>query len=72
METHWSFAIVNNRLAEIFFRYNKAKRIKKFFAHCYVNKSEYTAKKEQKMIQKDIKDNRYRYYKGKYIHTQLG
>ena len=46
----WCFAMVNGWLAEIHFS-------KKYgiFGHCYVKRKEYTTKKEQKMIEADVK-----------------
>lgn len=48
----WCFAIINNRLAEIYFENNK-KGIK-FLGHCYVKESEYELRKEKEWIKKDI------------------
>ena len=50
----WCFAIVNNRLAEIFFDEDKSDR-KKISGHCYVKKEEYKSKQEQKWIEQDTK-----------------
>jgi len=62
----WCFAIVNGRLAEIYFD-------KKYgiYGHCYVKKREYT-KRERKMIDSDIKKYRFIYRKGYYINKKLG
>ncbi len=60
----WCFAIINNRLAEIYFEKNK-KEVK-FFGHCYVNESEYTLKEEKKWIKKDIAKVQLVYRNGKY------
>lgn len=56
----WSFAIVNGRLGEIHF-------VKNFgiWAHCYVKRSEFS-KREQKMIDSDIKKCVFSYRKGYY------
>ena len=48
---NWSFAIINNRLAEIYF--NKTKRGVRFLGHCYVKKSEFKTKAEQRWIEED-------------------
>lgn len=56
----WCFAIVNNRLAEIHF-----KKGSYIWAHCYVDRSKFS-KKEQKMIDKDIKKCVFSYRKGFY------
>lgn len=47
----WCFALINGRLAEIYF--NETKRGIKFLGHCYVNRSEYVKKREQKWIEVD-------------------
>lgn len=48
----WCFALVNGRLAEVFFD-NEKKSEPKIFGHCYVRKEEYKTKREQKMIEND-------------------
>ncbi|MEK7164439.1 MAG: hypothetical protein AAB779_00670 [Patescibacteria group bacterium] len=60
---NWSFAIVNNRLAEIFFD----EKTKKIFAHCYVDRKNYKTKQEQKTITEDIKKVRITWRNKKYI-----
>lgn len=50
---NWSFAIVNGRLAEIFFDEKKKKGARRIRTHCYVKKSEYKTKREQKWIRED-------------------
>ena len=57
----WCFAIVNNRLAEIHF----AKGLG-IWAHAFVKRSEFHTKKEQKMIDEDIKKCIFSYQKGFY------
>ena len=52
-ENAWSFAIVNNRLAEIHFETGKG--LLGVWGHCCVKRSEYKTKIEQKMIESDIK-----------------
>ncbi len=47
----WCFAIVNNRLAEIYF--DKTKKGPKIWGHCYVKRSDYKSRKEQYMIKED-------------------
>lgn len=60
----WSFAIINGRLAEIFF---ERKRGKLFIdAHCYVNAEEYKTQKEKAWIKRDTQKNRFTYRKGRY------
>ena len=61
---NWCFAIVNGRLAEIFFE-KKGNNID-FLGHCYVKKEEYKAEKEQRMITEDTKKFRLTYRKGDY------
>ena len=55
----WSFAFINNRLAEIFFDNIKGNLV--IHGHCYVKKSEYKTKKEQKYIQEDTKKYKFSY-----------
>jgi len=56
----WSFAIVNGRLVEIYFEKGIG-----FWAHCYVKRNEYS-KREQRMIDVDIKKFIFSYRKGFY------
>jgi len=58
----WCFAIVNGRLAEIFFDKKKKNGI---WGHCYVKREKYS-KAEQKMIDSDIKKCKFTYRKGNY------
>lgn len=62
----WCFALINGRLAEIYF--NKTKKGVKFLGHCYVEMSEYKTKREQKWIEMDTIKHRFVYrnkeYKG--------
>ena len=60
----WSFAKINRRLAEIYYEKKKGKL--KFLGHCYVKKSEFKTKKEQKWIEEDIKKFRFFYRDGLY------
>ena len=60
---NWSFAIINNRLAEIYFEKSKNSKI---FAHCYVKANEYKTKQEKKYIAEDTEHVRMSYRKGKY------
>lgn len=61
----WCFAIVNRRLAEIFFEKHKNGR-KPITGHCYVRKEEYKTKQEQKWIARDTSRVRLAYRKGMY------
>lgn len=65
----WSFSIINNKLAEVFFEKKRGKV--KFLGHCYVKKSEYETKKEQEWIKKDSKKVRLAYRAGKYTKLNL-
>ncbi|MBU0476426.1 hypothetical protein KKB68_00195 [Patescibacteria group bacterium] len=56
----WCFAMINGRLAEIYF--DKKQGI---YGHCYVQRKEYT-KKEKKMIDSDILKYQFVYRKGCY------
>ena len=60
----WCFAILNGRLAEIHFK--KTIRGPRIFGHCYVKKSEYKSKKEQRMIKEDTAKVNLVYRNGKY------
>lgn len=53
---HWSFAIINGKLAEIHFDKMKDGSIK-LYGHCYVKASEYKTKQEKKYIEEDTKKN---------------
>lgn len=62
----WCFAIVNGRLAEIFFD-------KKYgiHGHCYVKREEYS-KRERKMIDSDTRENHFIFRKHYYIDKKRG
>ena len=61
----WCFAIVNNKLAEIFFdKTSKGKA--KIRGFCYVKKNEYKNKKERKWIKEDTAKVQLMWRKGKY------
>jgi len=62
----WCFAIVNGRLTEIYFK-------KKYgiYAHCYVKREEFN-KREQRMIDSDVKRCQFIYAKGCYIDKMRG
>lgn len=66
----WSFAIVNGKLAEIYFEKVKGKLV--FNGHCYVKKSEYKTKKEQKYIDEDTKKYVFSFKNGKYKDRNTG
>ncbi len=49
----WCFALINGKLAEIFF--SKKRNTIYMTGHCYVKRGGYKTKREQKMIDSDIK-----------------
>jgi len=65
---HWSFALINNRLAEIYFE--KKKGIVKYMGHAIVKKSEYKTKQEKEWIAKDTARMRLTYKNGKYTSRE--
>lgn len=64
----WSFATVSGRLAEVFF--DKVPAGPVIWAHCYIQRAEYT-KREQKMIDDDLRKNRLT-YRNKMYYDQVG
>ena len=60
----WCFAIVNNKLAEIYF--DKNKNGLKINGYCYVKKSEYRTKQECLWIKEDTAKFKFIYRMGKY------
>ena len=66
---NWCFAIINSKLAEIYFE--RTKEEPKFFGHCYVKKEEFKTKKEQVMIKADISNNHLVYRNGEYKRVNL-
>ncbi len=60
----WCFALVNNRLAEIFFKEGKKKA--EIFGHCYVQEKEYKTKREKNWIKKDTALFKFVYRSRKY------
>jgi len=65
----WCFAIVNNKLAEIYFEKKKGKP--KIIGHCYIKKEDYKTKQEQKWIREDTAKYRFIYRKGKYKKVKI-
>ncbi len=61
----WCFGKVNNRLAEVYFDDDKPLK-SRVFGHFYVKQENYKTKKEQKMIEKDLKKVRIVYRNKKY------
>ena len=58
----WCFALINNKLAEIFLDDEK----KGINGYCYVDRNRYKTKKEQKWIETDTKIHQYSYRKNIY------
>ena len=65
---NWSFAIVNGRLAEVFFDKKKDSR-KHVFAHAYVRQNDYK-KEGRKWIAEDTKRARFSYRNKQYKLVQ--
>ena len=61
---NWCFAILNNKLAEIYFEPGKEKP--KILGHVFVKKEEYRTKTEKCYIAEDILKFRLTYKNGKY------
>ncbi len=61
----WCFAIINGRLAEIFFEPRKIGE-PKILGHAYVKREEYKTKKEQTYIREDTAKFRLSYRNGLY------
>ena len=53
----WCFAILNNRLAEIYFEEGKNNKLH-IWGHCYVQEEEYITRKEQAWIKEDTESLR--------------
>ena len=66
---NWSFAIVNGRLAEVFFD-KKKDSLKNIFAHAYVRENDYRTKEERKWIAEDTKRARFSYRNQQYKLVQ--
>ena len=64
---NWCFALVNKRLAEIYFNTTRNGK-RKINGHCYIRKSEFKTKREQKWIRTDTERVRLVYRKGKYYN----
>jgi hypothetical protein len=61
---NWCFAIVNNKLAEVYYEREKEKI--KFIGHAYVEEAKYKTKKERRYIKEDIARFMFVYRKGEY------
>ena len=62
----WCFAIMNGRLAEIYFQKKHG-----IYGYCYIDREKYS-KKEQKMINTDIRHYKFTYRKGFYFDKLNG
>lgn len=62
----WCFAMINGRLAELFFDREDDEKEPKILGHCYVSASEYKTRREQLMIGKDTKRYQFSYRNKKY------
>ena len=63
---NWQFALINGRLAELFFEKEKGKV--RMLGHAYVKRSEYKTKREQRMIDADLKKMQFRYRKKEHTY----
>lgn len=61
---YWCFALINKRLAEIFFEEKNGEISME--GHCYVKASEYTTKTEKRQIKQDTVKHRFTYQNGRY------
>lgn len=61
----WCFAIVNNRLAEIYFDMKKTSE-PKIMGHCYVKKEDFKTKEERDAIKEDTAKYRFVYRNREY------
>ena len=62
----WQFALVNGRLAEVFFRNGKVE------GHCYVEAKEYKTRKEKRWIAEDTRSLQLTYGKRGYLDKLTG
>ena len=64
----WCFALINGKLAEIFFD-KKGKKIL-FEGHCFVEEEEYKTKQEKSWIKKDTSKYQFKYKSGEYTEIK--
>ena len=62
---YWCFAIVNGKLAEIYFDKKKNDQ-PKIWGHCCVKRKDYKTKQEQKWVDEDAKQGKVIYKNKKY------
>ncbi len=68
---NWCFALINGKLAELFFQ--KRGRGRRFLGHVYVKLSNYKTKKELAWIDKETKLYQLKYTRdGKYTRINFG
>lgn len=63
-ETGWCFALINGRLGEIYFKIGGGTA--GISGHCYVTREEFKTKREQKILDADIKKYKLTYRNKKY------
>ena len=61
----WCFALLNNRLAELYFEHDKEGK-PLISGHGYVDDTRGWSKHEQKLIAQDLKKYQFSYWKGRY------
>jgi len=67
---NWCFAIVNNKLAEVYFE--RKKNEIKFLEHVYVKKSDFKTKRETKWIDGDTKRYSFLYRDHRFTDRKTG
>ena len=65
----WCFALVNNRLAEVYF--NETRRGPRITGHCYVKMEDFSTAKEKKWIKKDTEKLRFIFRKRRYKRINI-
>lgn len=63
---YWCYALVNNRLGEIYFTRKSGKVV--IEGHCYLDPNESLTKAEVAALQHDIPTNQFTYYRRNYTH----
>lgn len=61
---YWCFALINKRLAEIFFKEKNGEISME--GHCYVKANEYKTKTEKRQIKQDTVKHQFIYRNGRY------
>jgi len=62
---HWCFAMINGRLAHVFFDIKRGNK-KHIFGHSYIKASELRTAREKRVMKNDIKKTRLSYRNKKY------